>query len=156
MVERLNGIQEVSGSNPLISTSPNLKRTPFVRIVLGFFFALFRLLPCRVTPLYCRCNAFRVFIENLSITHKRRFMPRKPLDVRKGRGRLSRQRQTKTRQIFNRSGCAFRPYLPIYTPLRGSRQAERGINSRDCMSLHIHFYRKFILHKICSKRYFER
>ena len=43
------------------STSPNLKRTPFVRIVLGFFFALFRLLPCRITPLYCYCNAFRVF-----------------------------------------------------------------------------------------------
>ena len=57
---------EVTGSNPVLPTSPNLKRTPFVRIVLGFFFALFRLLPCRVTPLYCRCNAFRVFGGKIS------------------------------------------------------------------------------------------
>ena len=84
-------------------------------------------------------------------------MPRKPLDVRKGRVRLltPKANQNPT-DLFNRSGCAFRPYLPIHTPLRGSRQAERGINSRDCMSLYIHFYFKFILHKIYAERYFER
>ncbi len=37
LVERLNGIQEVRGSTPLISTSSNLKRTSFARTVLGFF-----------------------------------------------------------------------------------------------------------------------
>ena len=53
--------QRVIGSSPILPTSPNLKRTPFTELVLGFFFAIFRLLPCRVTPSYCRCNAFRVF-----------------------------------------------------------------------------------------------
>ena len=38
LVARLNGIQKVRGSNPLSSTNQNLKRTPFGRIVLGFFF----------------------------------------------------------------------------------------------------------------------
>ena len=41
LVERYTGSVEVSGSNPLCSTSPNLKRTPFERTVLGFFFFFF-------------------------------------------------------------------------------------------------------------------
>ncbi len=55
-------------------------------------------------------------------------MPRKPLDVRKERVRLERQRQTKTHRDIS-VGCCVRPYLPIYTLLRGSRQVERGINA---------------------------
>lgn len=90
-------IREVTGSSPVASTSPNLKRTPFVGIGFRFFLLLFCSALCRIKPLYFHCNAFRVFAVNLSITHKRRFMPRKPLDVRKGRVRLGRQRQTKTR-----------------------------------------------------------
>ena len=83
-------------------------------------------------------------------------MPRKPLDVRKGRVRLLMPKANQNPTDVNRSGCAFRPYLPIHTPLRGSRQAERGINSRLVIGLYIHFYLKFVLHKICSKRHFER
>jgi len=83
-------------------------------------------------------------------------MPRKPLDVRKGRVRLLTPTVNKNPTDVNRSGCAFRPYLPIHTPLRGSRQAERGINSRLVFGLYIHFNLKLVLHKICSKRYFER
>ena len=40
MVERCVRIAKVTSSNLVISTSPNLKRTPFVRTVLGFFFFL--------------------------------------------------------------------------------------------------------------------
>ena len=48
LVERLNGIQEVRGSTPLVSTNQNLKRTTLNVNVLGFFFYLY-------TPL---CNAY--------------------------------------------------------------------------------------------------
>lgn len=40
LVERHVRNVKAVGSNPAISTNPNLKRTPFVRIVLGFFFAV--------------------------------------------------------------------------------------------------------------------
>ena len=40
MVERCVRIAKVTSSNLVISTSPNLKRTPFERTVLGFFFFL--------------------------------------------------------------------------------------------------------------------
>ena len=60
-------------------TNPNLKRTPFVRTVLGFFFTFLGLF-CAVL------SRQRVFID---CCHRfRRFMPRKPLDVRKERVRL--------------------------------------------------------------------
>ena len=75
-----------------------------------------------------------------TITYKRRFMLRKPLDVRKERVRLERQRQTKTQQILIGWVAVFRPYCLIYTLLRGSRQAERGINSRACIFTHIFQY----------------
>lgn len=32
-------------------------------------------------------------------------------------------------------GCCVRPYLPIHTLLRGSRQVERGINSRGFIDI---------------------
>ena len=38
MVERLNGIQEASGSNPLISTKQNLNRTNRFRFFVLFEF----------------------------------------------------------------------------------------------------------------------
>ena len=40
MVERCVRIAKVTSSNLVISTNQNLKRTPFVRTVLGFFFFL--------------------------------------------------------------------------------------------------------------------
>ena len=40
MVERCVRIAKVTSSNLVISTNPNLKRTPFERTVLGFFFFL--------------------------------------------------------------------------------------------------------------------
>ncbi len=41
-------------------------------------------------------------------------MPRKPLDVRKGRVRLSKPKANQNPTDVNRSGCAFRP-LFAYT-----------------------------------------
>ena len=37
--ECLLDVEEVTGSSPVLSTTRNLKRTPFVRAVLGFFFS---------------------------------------------------------------------------------------------------------------------
>ena len=37
---------------------------------------------------------------------------------------------------------------------RGSRQAERGINSRDSLSLQINFHFKFVLYEISPERHF--
>ena len=38
--ECLLDVEEVTGSSPVLSTSPNLKRTPFERTFLGFLFFL--------------------------------------------------------------------------------------------------------------------
>lgn len=81
-------------------------------------------------------------------------MPRKPLDVRKGRVRLLMPKANQNPTDVNRSGCAFRPYLPIHTPLRGSRQAERGINSRLDIGLYVNFNFKFKFRYVRSMRHF--
>ncbi len=44
--ECLLDVEKVIGSNPILPTSPNLKRTPFVRTVLGFFIRVVRRLNC--------------------------------------------------------------------------------------------------------------
>ena len=80
-------------------------------------------------------------------------MPRKPLDERKKCVRLNAKGKPKPTEIYS-VGCYVRPYLPIYTLLRGSRQVERGINSRIIV-LNIYLYIKVTFHKICSKWYFE-
>ena len=56
MVERCVRIAKVTSSNLVISTSPNLKRTPFERTVLGFF--------C------CRPTLIRYFYDTSSSTCK--------------------------------------------------------------------------------------
>ncbi len=87
-------------------------------------------------------------------------MPRKPLDVRKERVRLLRQRQTKTRLVSISRVAAFRPYLPIHTLLRGSRQAERGINSPRILYTHnqlkVYHFRLFHILNINRVRYIFR
>ena len=66
LVARLNGIQKVRGSNPLSSTSPNLKRTPFERTVLGFFF--FSFFCCRPTLIrYFSATILALFKEKPTI-----------------------------------------------------------------------------------------
>ena len=50
LVERYVRNVQATSSNLVISTSQNLKRTPFVRTVLGFFLYLFRLILCRFKP----------------------------------------------------------------------------------------------------------
>ena len=67
-------------------------------------------------------------------------MPRKPLDVRKAYGRLSAYGKQKA--PLGRLVLA----LCLNTVRRrGSRQAERGINSRDSLSLQINFHFEFVL-----------
>lgn len=71
-------------------------------------------------------------------------MPRKPLDVRKAHGRLSAYGKQKA--PWGRLVLA----LCLNTVRRrGSRQAERGINSRDSLSLQINFHFEFVLCVVC-------
>ena len=56
-------------------------------------------------------------------------MPRKLPGVRKERVKLSLPKANRIPPRFISVGCMFRPYLPIYTLLRGSCQEARGINS---------------------------
>ena len=110
LVERYTGSVEVSGSNPLCSTSPNLKRTPFVRTVLGFFFTflgLFCAVLSRQRAVIGCCHIFR------------RFMPRKPLDVRKERVRLLLPKANQNPTDIIQSGCCVSPlFASIHVPER--------------------------------------
>ena len=53
MVERCVRIAKVTSSNLVISTSPNLKRTPFERTVLGFFFFLLQTYSYQILFRHC-------------------------------------------------------------------------------------------------------
>ena len=81
---------------------------------------------------------------SFKIAHKRRFMPRKPLDVRKAHGRLSAYGKQKAPW-----GCLVLALCLNTVLRRGSRQAERGINSRDSLSLQINFHFEFVLCVVC-------
>ena len=76
-------------------------------------------------------------------------MPRKPPDVRKAYGRLLAYGKQKA--PWGRLVLA----LCLNTVRRrGSRQAERGINSRGLLSLQINFHFEFVLYRIGSERHF--
>ncbi len=73
-------------------------------------------------------------------------MPRKTLDVRKERVRLSLPKANQTRLVSISRVVVFRPYLPIYTFLRGSRQVERGLLTEMANTFSI-LINLIILHK---------
>ena len=96
--ECLLDVEKVTGSSPVLPTNPNLKRTPFR---FRFFLLSLR---CRNCVLLSRRNAVvgscAVVSGILSVKHKRRFMPRKPLDVRKERVRLFAKGKPKPTEIY--------------------------------------------------------
>ena len=109
------------GSNPTVSASQNLNRT----LGLGSFFDSFPLLLLHITSLNRLYRLVAVCIEFGQSHTNGRFMPRKPLDVRKAYGRLFANGKQKA--PWGVWSCLA---LCLNTVRRrGSRQAERGINS---------------------------
>ena len=78
-------------------------------------------------------------------------MPRKPPDVRKAYGRLLAYGKQKA--PWGRLVLAL---CPNTVRRRGSRQAERGINSRGSLSLQVNLHFKFVLYEISPERHFVR
>ena len=61
-------MEEVTGSSPVSSTNPNLKRTPFGGNGFRFFFCFFfSVVFYSFKPLHCLCNAFRGLLICLAL-----------------------------------------------------------------------------------------